>query len=271
MLCLGALLATPALASGRPVIERLTTKASVTENEIGGLDGEIAIDAQIDPEGLETTYEIWLECATCGANYLDTDGSLPAVDEVRTVALTLHGLQPSGRYWVSVRARNSSGEAFQRSGEVEVPESPNSFPDGTAPVEVVRAPYLGDGTSELLAIAQREARERSERELKEQEARRAEERTPPSLELAERRSRETERSTHTQGHVHMCVVPSLRGDTLSAAVRALAKADCHLGRVSRPRHHRGSVVVSGQGSPPGKILRAGSRVAVTLAAKHAAR
>ncbi len=141
ILCAGVLFAPPALASGRPIIENLTASARY-ETMMVGFGGEIAVDANIDPEGLETTYETWPECALCGTNFLYTEGSLPAVDEVRAVTLTLHDLQPGGNYWVSLRVRNAAGEAFQRSDDVVVPESPGSFPDGTAPVEVVRAPYL---------------------------------------------------------------------------------------------------------------------------------
>ena len=169
ILCVGALFSPSALASGRPTIESLMTTPSVKEEAVVGLDGEIAIDANVDPDGLETTYEIWLECALCGANFLYTEGSLPAVDEARAVTLTLHDLQPGGNYWVSVRVRNAAGEASQRSDDVVIPESPNSFPNGAAPVGVIVAPYIGASTGDLLSIAEREARERIERESKEQE------------------------------------------------------------------------------------------------------
>jgi hypothetical protein len=62
-----------------------------------------------------------------------------------------------------------------------------------------------------------------------------------------------------------CKVPQLKGKKLSAAVKALAKANCKLGKVTRkkgaaPR----KVKVVGQQSKPGTIRDGGSKVNVTL-------
>jgi hypothetical protein len=63
----------------------------------------------------------------------------------------------------------------------------------------------------------------------------------------------------------VCVVPALKGDTLNAARRALAKVHCRLGKVNRPRHRRGALVVTKQAPGRGKTLRGEAAVAVTLA------
>lgn len=250
-----ALFVPSALAVGPPVIESSTATVS----------GEVAIGADIDPEGLETTYEIWLECP-CDPGGGQVTGSLPAVDEVRTVTLVLSGLQP-GRYGFAVRAINAAGEASQRSNILEVPSSPGSFPEGTAPVGVIEAPYLGSSTGQLLAIAEREARERGEREAKEREAKEAEERIPLSMVEAERQHKEEAEAAADQQRTHVCVVPSLRGDTFSAASRALAKAHCRLGKVNRPSHRHGTLLVIRESPHPGVRLPASSRVTLTLGAK----
>jgi hypothetical protein len=65
--------------------------------------------------------------------------------------------------------------------------------------------------------------------------------------------------------VQHCVVPSLKGDSLSKARRALSKAHCKLGKVTTPRgSSRAALVVTHQRTAPGKKLPAGARVDVTL-------
>jgi len=67
-----------------------------------------------------------------------------------------------------------------------------------------------------------------------------------------------------------CHVPKLKGKTLAAARRALKKAHCALGKVHKPHHAHGRLVVRRQSPSAGKVRRAGTRVAVTLRAvkKH---
>jgi len=61
-----------------------------------------------------------------------------------------------------------------------------------------------------------------------------------------------------------CVVPRLSGATLTATRKALRKAHCKLGKVTR-RKSKGKVgVVTSQNPKPGKHLRAGSAVSIVL-------
>jgi hypothetical protein len=253
------LFAAPALATnGPPVIESMSASAG----------GEIAVGADINPDGLETSYEIWLECPSCDPSDQKTAGLLPAVNETRAVTLVLSGLQP-GQYWFAVLVRNGAGEASQRSDILEVPASPGSFPNGTAPVGVVRAPYLGEAAGQLKAIAEQHTREQDEQHAKEQEAQRTEDQL--AAQAAERQHREAEEAAAAvaQRRARVCVVPSLRGTTLSAAGHALANAHCHLGKVSRPRRHHGMILVTRQDPRPGETLPAGGGVTLTLGAKRA--
>jgi Bacterial Ig-like domain (group 3)/PASTA domain/Domain of unknown function (DUF5050) len=64
-----------------------------------------------------------------------------------------------------------------------------------------------------------------------------------------------------------CVVPKLKGKTLSQARAALKRAHCALGRVKQPKHGHG-LVVSATKPRAGTKLRAGSKVTVTLAARR---
>lgn len=62
-----------------------------------------------------------------------------------------------------------------------------------------------------------------------------------------------------------CVVPRLRGKKLGAAKRALRKAHCRVGKVRKVKSeqgNRGRVIA--QNPKPGKRLRRGSKVALTV-------
>jgi len=63
-----------------------------------------------------------------------------------------------------------------------------------------------------------------------------------------------------------CIVPSLKGDPLGKARRALSKARCALGKVTMPRDAHGStLVVIEQSAKHGKTLPGGARIGVALA------
>jgi PKD repeat protein len=69
-----------------------------------------------------------------------------------------------------------------------------------------------------------------------------------------------------------CVVPKLKGLSLSKARRKLAHAHCTLGKVKKPKTRKSAkkkptLVVARQSPAAGKQLASGSRVNVTLAAK----
>jgi hypothetical protein len=61
-----------------------------------------------------------------------------------------------------------------------------------------------------------------------------------------------------------CIVPSLKGDSLAAALRALLKAHCDLGTVSRPHKHHRALIVNAQSVRAGRELAQGTAVAVKL-------
>jgi hypothetical protein len=71
--------------------------------------------------------------------------------------------------------------------------------------------------------------------------------------------------------VLQCKVPKLRGRSLRAAKKALAKAHCKLGRVRKPRARRGhgapALVVLGSKPARGAVRAAGAKVKLTLGPK----
>ena len=80
----------------------------------------------------------------------------------------------------------------------------------------------------------------------------------------EREQHEHERVRTT---VPPCVVPRLRGHTLTGARRALQAAGCTLGHIRRSRA-RGRLVVVAQGVAAGRVLQGGAPVTVALGSRR---
>ncbi len=279
-----ALPTAPALAAeGKPpMIESMGT----------GIGGEVTVSAHIDPEGLETSYEIKLECGTDEPVPCDSipserrEGHLTADYEVHEVSLTLTGLQP-GTYWFGVRASNSAGETSQSSDLLTIPTPPpGAFPEGTGPgkqyssetpqwvnelanSESAQTRKEYEAKQQQLAKEQEEAkaREAARYATEEAELKQAEERDAQEAAARERQEHEEE----AEAEHPACRVPTLNGETLTAARRALARAHCRLGAVHRPAHRHGALYVSAQGTPAGRSLAHNARVALWVGAKRASR
>ena len=101
--------------------------------------------------------------------------------------------------------------------------------------------------------AEQQAKEATERQAKEAGERQAKE-------AAERRAKEA---------TSRCVVPSLRGHSLSKVTVLLKKAHCKLGKISGRR--TGVVVVVAQKLKPGARFAAGTAVGVTVGVPRYAR
>lgn len=239
------------------------------------------IETVIDPEGGETTYEIFLECqeapqATSACEPLTVSpqlqhGSLPAGFEAHTVTATVSGLQPGYLYKYSVIASNSAGrEGWVGNGLItcpatgECPAQPSLEGEGLWNLEGARreaeeAPRL---EAERQAL-QREAEERPAREAAERARRERENREAGELAGREAAAREAAAKEAAARRLR-CVVPHLGGDSLAVARRALARAHCSLGKVAWPHARHGKLVVGAQGVRSGRRLAAGAKVSVTL-------
>jgi hypothetical protein len=159
--------------------------------------------------------------------------------------------------------------ASAAAGEGEPPEEPSSpapFPNGTGGTGPVTAPYLGAANNELNAIAVHNAERRAkEREAEEQKAREATASYTAEQTVLEQRQAAMQAAARAAAKHPECVVPSLKGDTLSTARRALVKTHCRLGKVLTPRRHHKTLLVAGQGTKSGRTLPDGSAIAVKLA------
>jgi thermitase len=65
-----------------------------------------------------------------------------------------------------------------------------------------------------------------------------------------------------------CVVPKLKRKTLAAAKKALRKAHCATGKVTRPKHAKGKLVVKSSSPKAGATRAAGTRIKLALRKKR---
>jgi hypothetical protein len=240
----------------------------------GRASGEGGVEAEINPNWLVTTWEIWLNCPG-EPRCQHTEGQLPADNESYTVDLKFTGLEPGATYHFAIEAKNSAGSAFQN-GEFTVQQiPPGSAPNGskvTEPYAPPELPWANQSGAEGAAqtVAEQRAKEHEEQHANEAAAQRAaaikraeEQAQQAEADAAARRREEAEHSA--------CVVPALKGDTLTAARHTLAKMHCRLGAVHRPAHHRGALYVSAQSAPVGEHLAYNAPVALMLGARRASR
>lgn len=268
---LGGLLL-PASAVAGPVDDRAPVIESIGYSE----DGEIAITASIDPNGLQTSYEIWLTCGTCGPpGYTPAVGELPAVQEAVSVSLALPGINP-GVYGFAAIARNEAGYTLW-AGELTVPEPPaGGEPTGLGsgekyvaeitPAEVAASNAVGEQISREAQEAR--ARLQSEEERKATEARVAAEAAEIQRAKEQQEREAVARKSREEAAVPpACVVPSLEDDMIVVARRALSKAHCRIGRVHRlgrrGRHGQKPRVLR-QGVKAGTRLEHRARVSLWL-------
>jgi hypothetical protein len=98
---------------------------------------DATLEAEIDPGGLETTYEVMLEAPSCqsvnppgsceaSGGVEIASGTIPTGASAQTVSIDIaqawgHSLSPSTSYAYFFRAANSAGEAFGAQREFETP------------------------------------------------------------------------------------------------------------------------------------------------------
>jgi hypothetical protein len=265
-----------------PAVSLAASKPSIgaPSAEVGG--NEATLKAPIRPGGLETNYEVWLQCTsqscTSTESHRVADGSINSGLE-HEVNVPLTSLEWNTSYTFEVIASNKDGtvSSYPQTFTTGSP-LPAGCPDGCPSGEKYESklePWVNEGASREASEAprleeEREAkkREEEERPAKEAAARAAKEREV--REAGERAGREA--AEHEllakQASASVCLVPSLKGDSLTAARKALDKAHCKLGKVSKPHGHHKTLVVTGQGAKSGKALADGSAIAVKLGPTH---
>lgn len=221
------------------------------------------LEAQIDPNGLETMYEFWLQYRACQSSQgpsCDTivlapvaEGYVGPLGTNVHVTASLTGLQAGYSYTYFVYAISDGGwttgesREFTALGGDSLKTEPETvpLPDNQAtPYESTIDPSVAQSAAEASAqqVAQHQ-REQEEREAEEKEA--------------------TEPARGTVGVV--CRVPRLKGDSLAHARTALIRNHCRVGLVTRPHRSQGRLVVVAQSHPHGAKLPTGNTVALRLA------
>jgi hypothetical protein len=240
------------------------------------------LELQIDPQGSETAYEVWLECerpafgdGPCepplgGAH--EQGGQIAADIGVRSVVVDMTSLPPNRAYIYRVAATNASGrveEPFQLQFETV----PLGSCSGGCPyrASISLADYeSAERTGQMIYDEAEAARHRAAQEHEEQTAREQAAKYAAEAGALNRRHEEESAAAAVAPRIR-CVVPSLRGDTVPAARRALDRAHCSLGKVRRPRHRGGTLRVVAQSVAHGRSLAAGVAVALTLGRERAQR
>jgi hypothetical protein len=277
-----AVLGVAVCCTALPAVSLAASKPSIgaPSAEVGG--NEATLKAPIRPGGLETNYEVWLQCTsqscTSTESHRVADGSINSGLE-HEVNVLLTSLEWNTSYTFEVIASNKDGtvSSYPQTFTTGSPP-PAGCPDGCSenkPYESKLEPWVLEGAEREAKEAPRleeereaKAKEEAERPGKEAAARAAHERE--IREAGERAGREAAEREHLaeQASAVACLVPSLKGDSLGAARSALSKAHCKLGKVSKTRGHHKTLVVSGQSAKSGKTLADGAAVAVKLGPMH---
>lgn len=249
--CASAVASVSACEATNPTIDSVTLK----EVTMAG----VALEAQINPQGNETSYQfliVWraLKPLERGeplpGEAPAQEGHIGAGASDVTVSAFLSGLQPGYTYWYQVVATSLGNNT--RSDTTALPYfNPDWYYTGHEEGPPYRPSDRAGCADESGALAALE----TVREQRAKEAKEAEE------EALKQRAEEH----HYAGlPANGCKVPGVKGETLRTARRAIDHAHCRLGRVRRPSHYRGVLIVTGQAPHRGLTLRNGALVTLVL-------
>jgi hypothetical protein len=262
----------PACEAKSPTIDSVTVK----EVTMAG----VAVEAHINPQGNETSYEfliVWraLKPGERGEALPDSplapEGQIGAGSSDVTVNAFLSGLQPGYTYWYQVVATSLGNST--RSEPTALPYFNQDWyysghEEGPPYAPPERAGCLNETANLSASNTVREQR------AKEAAAKEAEEAALKRREAAAKEAEEASLKRRAEEHPDAilpasgCKVPGVKGDRLSTARRAIDHAHCRLGRVRRPSHYRGVVIVTGQIPHRGMTLRSGASVTLVLGPAH---
>jgi hypothetical protein len=245
----GLLLCTPeAFATeSKPTIDG-TSVTNITEHDA-------TIEAQINPQGGETLYEIrllWQDAHPPSEGEPVTGGIQSQFARIaaglggQTVSFALTGLQPGYSYWYLVRAGNRAGAPSGKNLHWFGFHNSVVYSEGWAPnlpYEPLVSFWSVFSTEEAVAKVVRENQERRAQAAKEYEEQQATAARLAAEAAALKRSGEEAHAASAPPAalppVVACTVPSLKGDTLSVARRAITRHHCRLGKVHWARNRHG--------------------------------
>lgn len=243
-----AVLALPgrSLGASAPLLGSVSASAAETT---------ATLEAQIRPGGLDTTYKFWLDSPT-GVEAVG-EGQVPSSRLEEAVSVGVQSLEPTTTYTFWVSAENADGQVTGDPVQFATSAAP---PPGDPGGSGAGPPSGGSGEPWNQSGAQRAAEEAVRLEAERVAKKKAEEEAAASDAQAV--------PTAPAGSAPTCRVPALRGKVLAQVRSALRKADCSLGKVTRPRRGHPASVVVGQGVKSGSELPTGAAVAVRLGPRH---
>jgi hypothetical protein len=239
--------------------------ATIEDVRLIGLSAAGAsFEGEINPEGTETSYEFSIIGRQMNGSERPEElsgpvqgGQLGAGTSAVSVHVLLSGVQPGYVYWLEVVATNLAGTTRSTPGYF-------FYDDRSAEGEPIVShwPYRTDESGCSIESGDLAAA-RTVQEQREKEA--AEKKTAEEARSAAKIAAEGARPTAT---VRSCIVPSLKGDTLNVARHMILRAQCRVGKVSRPHHHRGALVVLRESPARGRTLAAGAAIALRLGSRR---
>lgn len=262
--CPQAMAGLPACEAKSPTIESVTLKV-VTMTGVG-------LEAQINPQGNETSYEFLIawralkpreEGEAVPAGSSTQEGHIGAGYSDVTVSAFLSGLQTGYTYWFQVVATSLGNSTRSTSAAL-----PYFNPDWYESEYVEGPPYVPPSRAGCANESGDLSAAEDVREQREKEAREA-----TAKEAAAKQGEETAPKLPTEEHPAVvlpasCIVPSVKGDTLSAARHAIVRAHCRLGRLRHPSRYHGSLIVTRQAPHHGSTLPNGAPVTLVLGPAH---
>jgi hypothetical protein len=259
----------------KPTIERV----GLTEVTLAG----VVLEAQINPQNSATTYEFVIvqqlrnpENPSDRSELAPKDlravgGPIPAGGGDVTVSGLVTGLELGYTYWYEVVASNLAGETRSGGDNTFSYYYTGGYPYGIGGVPYEATPpsacsiELAEQEAERITASTEAERLQQAREHEELAAKEAAIRYPSEVAALKLREEE-EADAEAASHVQSCIVPALKGDTLSLARRAIEEAHCRLGEVREPHRHRGMLVVVDQSHRHDEKLVGGTAIAVTMGA-----
>jgi hypothetical protein len=218
----------------------------VTATEIA--EHEVEVEAQVDPGGLQTTYEVWLmwqeadprggptnvgERPTGGSQ--TQTGHIPAGSGDQTVSVTLKGLQWGYTYWYGVRAVNSACDTRGQSPYTFALHISGEFPDGSG----AGPPYETEISCGVIKLNEEEsakavkeyeakhAKELDAQHVKEHEEQESNELAARTAEATARKEREEQERDKGGLSLTATTVTVERNGTALVKLECLGIASCH--------------------------------------------
>jgi hypothetical protein len=257
----------------KPTIEHVR----LTEMNTAG----VVFEAQIDPQNSATTYEfVIIQQLRNPEN--PSDRGEPAPEDLRavggpipagvgdvTVSGLVKGLERGYTYWYEVVASNLADETRSEGDNWFSYFYTGGFPNGLPGVQYRSMPpspcELELVKQEAERITARAEAERHQQACEHEEQVAREDAVRYASEAAAlKRREEEEAAAEAASRISPCIVPVLKGDTLSAARRTIDKSHCRLGDVREPHRAHGMLRVVGQSHREGEKLAGGTVINVTM-------